>query len=105
MEFGECVEECARRETKEETNLDIQGIKMLGVINCVRPELNYHYVIFYVSATLVQGDQLKNMEPGKCHEWRWFPFEEIQMLEPLFFPLEQYLTDIGTNPLMDKQTT
>jgi len=98
LEFGETWQECAKRETLEETNLGIDNVSLLGVLNVIRPEINYHFVIFFVKGHVLPDQTLENKEPEKCHEWKWTSFEELPSLDPLFFPLKQYLDEIGTNP-------
>ncbi|KAF9615264.1 hypothetical protein IFM89_022591 [Coptis chinensis] len=50
LEFGETFEDCAAREVKEETGLDIQKIEFLTVTNNVFPEepKPYHYVTIFI---------------------------------------------------------
>ena len=84
LEFGESWEECAVREVKEETNLEIGNIRFLTVTNDIFKNPNKHYITLFVAADYVSG-KVRLMEPVKSSEWRWFETNKIP--KPLFLPL------------------
>ncbi|XP_057961299.1 nudix hydrolase 1 [Malania oleifera] len=98
LEFGESFEECAAREVKEESGLDIEKTEFLTVTNNVlleeaRPA---HYVTIFVRAVLADPDQVpQNMEPHKCDGWDWYDWKNLP--QPLFRPLEK-IVQSGFNP-------
>lgn len=58
LEYGEDFNQCAERETLEETGLRVKARKMAHVTNDVFPELGKHYItIFMVCEMLDQGAQ------------------------------------------------
>jgi 8-oxo-dGTP diphosphatase len=67
LEFREEVEDCARRETMEETNLTIKNIRMGPFTNDIFEKENKHYITVYAISDYSSGE-LKNMEPHKCEE-------------------------------------
>eukprot|EP01084_Bolivina_argentea_P320616 556310_1 len=83
LEYGESFQQCASRETKEETNLKINESewKFCFVSNAKIPAKNInnpdnHYVDI-VMATIYKGNinNVKNMEPNKTISgWKWFDF-------------------------------
>ncbi|XP_009336647.2 geranyl diphosphate phosphohydrolase-like [Pyrus x bretschneideri] len=98
LEFGESFEECAARELKEETDLDIKNIELLTVTNHVfREEARpCHYVAIVTRAVLADEDQEpRNMEPNMCDGWDWYEWDNLP--EPLFWPLEKAV-QAGFNP-------
>ena len=82
--------EAAKRETKEETGLDVelQDITIEGVTNDFFKESGKHYVTIHLSAKKFKGIA-QVLEPEKCAEWRWFELNNLP--ENLFLPAAQFL--------------
>ncbi|XP_021851617.2 nudix hydrolase 1 [Spinacia oleracea] len=98
LEFGESFEECAAREVKEETGLDIEAIELLTVTNnlLIEGPKPLHYVTIFMRSSLANPDQLpQNLEPEKCHGWDWYDWDILP--QPLFSPLEK-MVHSGFNP-------
>ncbi|KAI4313989.1 hypothetical protein L6164_026932 [Bauhinia variegata] len=90
LEFGESFEECAVREVKEETGLDIEKLELLTVTNNVHLEQPKpcHYVTIFMRAALADAEaKPQNLEPNKCDGWDWYEWENLP--KPLFGPLEK----------------
>lgn len=82
LEFGETMAEAATRETKEETDLDIQDLELVSVADEMGAlEQGKHYInIGFLAHTI--NDTPKVMEPEKCIRWEWFNFNDLP--HPLF---------------------
>ena len=94
LEFGEDIEDCARRELAEETGL-IASVTELGpYTNDVFREAKEHFLTVFVVARGIQGVP-RNLEPDKCEGWAWFAWDELP--SPLFLPLQNLLA-IGWRP-------
>ena len=88
LEFGESFEECARREVKEETDLDVVDVQFLTAVNSVfesgveigreREQEGKHYVTVFMTAGVEGECEAKLMEPGKCEGWEWVGWEEMR---------------------------
>jgi len=78
LDFGETVFDCARRETKEETNLDVGECRLVSVAD----EMRYistdgkHYLNLGVKVEYIGGEP-RVMEPNKCLGWHWFSLDNL----------------------------
>ncbi|MFA5070253.1 MAG: NUDIX domain-containing protein [Patescibacteria group bacterium] len=68
FEFGESLNEAAKRELKEETSLSA-NLKLWQIINA--PRKKTHYVHFNFLAKKWRGEP-KIAEPDKFSAWKWF---------------------------------
>ena len=85
LESGESVEECARREAREETGLKIERIRQGPWTHDRFPAEGKEYVTLFVVAEAPSGEP-QLLEPEKCAGWEWFAWTELP--SPLFAPLE-----------------
>ena len=97
LEFNEKLEECARRETFEETGIKIKNIKKGTFTNDMFKEEGKHYITLYLISEYDSGE-VKIMEPDKCEKWDWFEWEKLP--EPLFIPMQNLLKE-GYHPFKD----
>lgn len=73
LEFNESWEECAIRETLEETSLQIKNVRFAAVTNDIFPE-GKHYVTIFMLADYGSGE-VKLMEPDNFDKWGWFEWD------------------------------
>lgn len=84
LEFGESIEECAIREVREETGLELDEVTLGPYTNTVFAAEGKHYVTLFVLSRSAAGEPVVR-EPAKCAEWRWFGWYALPA--PLFAPL------------------
>lgn len=90
LEFGETPEDCAKRETFEETGLILNTFIKSGYTNDIFGKENKHYITLYIITDLKEGEpELK--EPDKCEQWQWFEWSKFP--ESLFLPIQNLLKD------------
>ena len=78
VRWGETMENTGLRELKEETNIDAELIKFLCFKEIVRPDVDYHRVVFFFLAKTLN----ENIKPvGDISEARFFTIDEIKNLE------------------------
>jgi 8-oxo-dGTP diphosphatase len=85
LEYGESVEDCARRELLEEAGLELGAATLGPYTNDVFAEVQEHYLTLFVLAGQTRGEP-RNLEPHKCDGWSWFGWDEWPA--PLFAPLQ-----------------
>lgn len=82
LEYMESFEDCARRETREETGIEIKNIRFVCVGN-IKKYPPAHRVLIGLAADWASGEP-KLMEPEKCEGWEWFDLDNLP--ENTFFP-------------------
>ncbi|MGI9274326.1 MAG: nucleotide triphosphate diphosphatase NUDT15 [Endozoicomonas sp.] len=90
LEFGESPEDCARRETMEETGLALSRVKTGPYTSDIFEKEHKHYITLFMLAESASGDP-KVMEPDKCLEWEWFDWNHLP--SPLFLPIHNLIAD------------
>ncbi len=86
QEYEETYFEGAKREVKEETNLDIDKLELFGAADDIQPDR--HYITMHVIARAFAGE-LKVMEPETEDEWRWFSLGDLP--KNLYTPSEKFI--------------
>jgi len=86
LEFGETVEQCAKREVREETGLELQSVTAGPYTSDVFPSEGKHDVTLFVLSHSPLGEPPVR-EPTKCAQWQWFRWSALP--EPLFQPLDE----------------
>ena len=86
QEYNETFFEGAKREVKEETNLDIDELELYSASDDIQPDR--HYLTLHIIARKYSGD-LKIMEPTKEDEWRWFDLDNLP--ENIYSPSRKFI--------------
>ena len=74
QEVTETIIECAIRETKEETDLDIDDVQIFGADDDMTSDR--HFVTIYAYADSYEGEP-KVMEKEKIDDWKWFELNSL----------------------------
>ncbi len=90
LEFNETPVDCAIRETREETGLDIKQVRSGPWTNDIFTDENKHYVTLFMVADYLAGEA-QVMEPEKCEKWDWFSWDALP--SPLFMPLRNLIRE------------
>lgn len=88
LEFGESIENCARRETLEETGLLVGNIRIGTLTNDIFEKEGKHYITIFTVADYTAGKP-ELREPEKLKEWKWFKWRELP--PNLFLPIRHLL--------------
>lgn len=76
MEYGETFLEAGARETKEEVDIDVSEVDVVGVTSDVYPEENKHYITVHMRATKYSGTA-RLMELNKFTDMKWFSLSKL----------------------------
>lgn len=88
MDFGETPEECAVREAKEETGLDIVNITFKAITNDIFETENKHYITIWIEGEYQFGEAIV-AAPYESSELGWFDWDKLP--QPLFLPFQNLL--------------
>jgi 8-oxo-dGTP diphosphatase len=86
LEFGERPEDCAIREAKEETGIDIADVRFFAITNDIFPEGKHHITLWF-EAEGFAGEPTVSEEAS---EVGWFPAANPP--EPRFLPFQHLLS-------------
>lgn len=94
LEFMEEIEECVAREVSEEASILVNNIQFAALTNDLFKKSHKHYITIYMVCDYHLG-KVKNVEPEKSSEWKWFKWDELP--KPLFLPITNLLAQ-GYDP-------
>lgn len=92
IEFGETFEECAIRETLEETGVEIDNVRFRAVTNDVMEDDGRHYVTVWMQGDYLAGKPRVAAE-HEMSEVSWFRWDALP--RPLFKCLENLIRERG----------
>mmetsp|Transcript_12333 Transcript_12333/g.18486 ORF Transcript_12333/g.18486 Transcript_12333/m.18486 type:complete len:315 (-) Transcript_12333:16-960(-) len=95
LEVGESFAQCASRELKEETGMDIPKFRYASVTNDTDAGSGKHYVTVFMKGRLEKEIEPILMEPNKCSEWKWVSWMDLNAMAKsdsvLFSPLRNLI--------------
>lgn len=86
LDWWESFADCASREVREETGMEITNIRFLRLYNF--KAYDKHFVDIGLAADWQSGEP-KVMEPNKCEGWDWYEMDNLP--SPLFGGLESII--------------
>ena len=113
VECGESIYDCAVREVKEETGLDVNNLKYCGVVHWVNRENDERYLCFMYKTTQFDGKLIADGDEG---EQFWIGINELlstskekfssvhYALSPLFHEYGRY-SEVLISWSSDKEST
>ena len=86
INFGEKIQDSAKRELEEETGLKPRQLKVVSIGNEIVKD--NHFVTIGFLCEDFEGEP-RVMEPDEIVEWKWFPINKLP--EPIFPPTMKLL--------------
>ena len=77
VNFGETLQNAAKREAKEEYNIDIEILEQFPAQNHLIPEEHQHWVPTCFLCKIVGSKKPRIVELDKCDEIGWFAFTDL----------------------------
>ncbi len=75
IDFGETWEECARRELREETGLELVAPRFVGVTEAITPHQARHEITIFLEDE-ARGEP-RNEAPAEHVRWEWHAWDAI----------------------------
>ena len=88
LEFGEAPEQCAAREVREETGIDVGELTFRAITNDLFEPEDRHYITIWMEGRWAAGDA-GICAPAETSEVRWCAWDALPA--PLFLPLAHLL--------------
>ncbi|MBN2385524.1 MAG: NUDIX domain-containing protein [Anaerolineales bacterium] len=88
LDFGESPEECAVREAREETGLEIGEVRFRAITNDVFTGLGKHYITIWMEAQYVSGEPVIQAA-YEMSAVGWFDWQTLP--DPRFLPFQNLL--------------
>ena len=103
LEFGETLEECARREAMEELGVAVGELRVLCLSNIVA--YGRHYVDVEFLGEIGEQEPAPTAEDGSFGEYGWYPLTDLPqpLFEPMRLAIESLLTGQWYYPSLSEQ--
>jgi len=92
LDPGEALEECAVREAREETGVEVGSVRFLAITNDVFGEEGLHYLTVWMEGEHVSGT-VSVAEEREVSEVAWYPAHSLPV--DLFLPLQNLIGGRG----------
>lgn len=86
LDFGEKIEQGAKREVFEETGIKIKNVKIAGFTNDIFKKEGKHYITIWITSNWAKNDP-RIKEPDKYLNMEWRTFNNLP--KNLFLPWEE----------------
>ena len=88
IDFGESFEECAAREVREETGVELRRSTLITANNDVMPQYDDHSITIWMYATEWSGEP-RNASPEEHATWEWRAWDDLP--RPLYPSLANFI--------------
>ena len=97
LEFGETLQDCARREAREEAGVEVANLRLLCISSIIVED--QHWVDVEFLGDIVGGEP-HAAAPDELAGWAWYPLDDLP--GPIFEPAELALKSYWTGMLVNE---
>ena len=97
LEFGETLQDCARREAREEAGIEVTNLRLLCISSIIVED--QHWIDVEFLGDIVSGEPYV-AAPDELTEWAWFPIDQLP--GPIFEPAQYALQSYRTGQLLNE---
>jgi 8-oxo-dGTP diphosphatase len=96
LEFGETLQQCARREAREEAGIEITNLRLLCISSIIVED--QHWIDVEFLADIAAGEP-HAAAPDELIDWAWYPIDDLPgpIFEPADLALRSYRTGVVVN--------
>ena len=96
LEFGETLQDCARREAQEEAGVDVTNLRLLCISSIIVED--QHWIDVEFLGDIASGEP-RTAAPDELAEWEWHPIDDLPrpIFEPAELALKSYRTGVVVN--------
>jgi 8-oxo-dGTP diphosphatase len=91
LEFGETLQDCARREAREEAGLELTNLRLLCLSSFIVEDQHWIDVEFLAD---IESGEPRDAAPDELAGWTWYPLDDLPgpIFEPAAAAIEAYRT-------------
>lgn len=97
LEFGETLQDCARREAREEAGVEVTNLRLLCISSIIVEDQHWIDVEFF--GEIASGEP-QATAPDELTNWGWFPLDQLP--GPIFEPAELALKSYQTGNFLNE---
>ena len=96
LEFGETLQECARREAREEAGVEVTNLRLLCISSIIVED--QHWIDVEFLGDIASGEP-HSAAPDELTEWAWYPIADLPspIFEPAELALNSYMSGTVVN--------
>jgi 8-oxo-dGTP diphosphatase len=98
LEFGEALQDCARREAREEAGIEITNLRLLCLSTIFID--GEHWLDVEFLAEIASGEP-RHVAPDELADWAWYPLDQLP--SPIFEPALRALDSYRSGNVLNEQ--